>query len=92
MISTGYPIEKLVFVKGKVEEIIPKINPKEISILRLNTDWHKSTCHELVHLFPLLREKGVIIIDDDGHFKGAREAVEMTGDLTLIEKFSSRNC
>jgi predicted kinase len=50
--------------------------PNKIAILRLDTDWYESTYHELVHLFPKLVKGGVIIIDDYGHWKGAREAVD----------------
>ena len=32
--------------------------------------------HELQPLYPLLREKGVLIIDDYGHWEGARKAVD----------------
>ncbi len=74
--STGYPMDKTHFIKGKVEDTIPGILPHKISILRLDTDWYSSTYHELVHLFPLLVPKGVLIIDDYGHWQGARLAVD----------------
>lgn len=74
--STGYPINKLVFVAGDVEQTIPKVMPKKISLLRLDTDWYKSTHHELKYLFPRLSRGGVLIIDDYGHWKGARLAVD----------------
>jgi hypothetical protein len=45
-------------------------------LLRLDTDWYESTKHELVHLYPRLVPNGVLIIDDYGHWKGAREAVD----------------
>jgi O-methyltransferase len=45
-------------------------------LLRLDTDWYDSTRHELVHLFPRLSQGGVLIIDDYGHWKGARQAVD----------------
>ncbi|MBW2971244.1 TylF/MycF family methyltransferase [Candidatus Woesearchaeota archaeon] len=76
MFSIGYPAENIVFVKGKVENTIPETRPKTISLLRLDTDWYESTHHELVHLFPRLQKKGVLIIDDYGHFAGARVAVD----------------
>ena len=50
--------------------------PKQIALLRLNTDWFESTYHELVHLYPLLSKGGVLIIDDYGHWQGARKAVD----------------
>jgi len=76
LFSTGYPPEKLVFVKGKVEDTIPGIVPDRISLLRLDTDFYASTHHELVHLFPRLSKNGVIILDDYGHWLGAREAAD----------------
>lgn len=76
MITTGYPMDKIHFVKGKVEDTIPQTIPQKISLLRLDTDWYESTKHELIHLFPLLSKNGVLIIDDYGHWQGAREAVD----------------
>ena len=74
--STGYKKEKFHFIEGKVEDTIPKTTPKKIALLRLDTDWYESTRHELIHLFPLLKKYGVLIIDDYGHWKGARKAVD----------------
>ena len=55
---------------------IPKYLPGEIALLRLDTDWYKSTQHELIHLYPLLVGSGVLIIDDYGHWQGAKKAVD----------------
>ena len=74
--STGYEREKIHFVPGRVEETIPAYAPESIALLRLDTDWYESTLHELVHLFPRLSRGGVIIIDDYGHWRGARQAVD----------------
>jgi len=74
--STGYPKDKLVFVKGKVEETIPGTVPEKIAILRLDTDWYESTLHELNHLFPRVSRQGVLILDDYGYWQGARKAVD----------------
>jgi hypothetical protein len=76
MYETGYDREKISFVKGKVERTIPNSAPQTISLLRLDTDWYESTRHELLHLYPRLSHGGVIIIDDYGHFLGARKAVD----------------
>lgn len=73
---TGYPRNNIVFVKGKVEETIPKTIPSKIAILRLDTDWYESTKHELIHLFPILSKNGVLIIDDYGHWAGSKKAVD----------------
>ncbi len=74
--STGYDEEKLIFVKGMVEDTIPGLAPESIALLRLDTDWHASTRHELIHLYPRLQPGGVMMIDDYGHWQGARKAVD----------------
>ena len=63
-------------MQGPVERTIPEFAPKSISLLRLDTDWYESTRHELLHLYPLLERGGVLIIDDYGHWEGARKAVD----------------
>ena len=76
MALTGYPMERIHFVKGLVETTTPEKAPEAIALLRLDTDWYQSTIHELTHLYPRLSPRGIVIIDDYGHFKGAREAVD----------------
>lgn len=65
-------------IKGKVEETLTKKKnlPNSISLLRLDTDFYESTKIELEVLFPLLTKGGILIIDDYGHFTGARKAVD----------------
>lgn len=76
MKTVGYPDNRIFLVKGKVEDTIPYDFPGPISLLRLDTDWYESTRHELLHLYPLLVQRGVLIIDDYGHWEGARRAVD----------------
>ena len=76
VLSTGYPEGDVRFVVGRVEETVPRQAPATIAILRLDTDWYESTRHELVHLFPRVAAGGVLIIDDYGHWQGARRAVD----------------
>lgn len=76
MDHSGYDPERIRLVKGKVEDTIPHEAPLEIALLRLDTDWYESTHHELLHLFPRLAVGGVLIIDDYGHWQGARRAVD----------------
>jgi O-methyltransferase len=76
MQSTNYPIDNLIYVKGKVEDTIPENVPNKISLLRLDTDWYASTKHELLFLYPLLSKNGVLIIDDYGYWAGSKKAVD----------------
>jgi len=73
---TGYPPDRVHLVEGKVEETIPAQATERIALLRLDTDWYESTRHELAHLYPRLVSGGVLIIDDYGHYEGARRAVD----------------
>ena len=63
-------------MEGLVEETIPAKAPEKIALLRLDTDFYASTLHELRYLFPRLSKGGILIIDDYGHFLGARRAVD----------------
>jgi O-methyltransferase len=76
VLGVGYDAERIHFVKGKVEDTLPDAAPEQIALLRLDTDWYESTLHELVHLYPRLVPGGVLIIDDYGHWQGARQAVD----------------
>lgn len=74
--GVGYDPQQIYYIKGQVEDTIPSNAPDTIALLRLDTDWYESTRHELAHLFPRISEGGVIIIDDYGHWQGARRAVD----------------
>ena len=76
VLSTGYPAERVHLVRGPVEETIPGAAPDALALLRLDTDWYASTRHELEHLYPRLATGGVLIVDDYGHWEGARRAVD----------------
>jgi hypothetical protein len=77
MASTRYPSDRLHFIKGPVETTIPAQAPRgPIALLRLDTDWYESTRHEWEHLFHLVPQGGIVIIDDYGHWQGARRATD----------------
>lgn len=71
-------LEGLRFVAGDVLETLKnKENlPESISLLRLDTDWYESTKTELEVLYPKLSSRGVLVIDDYGHWDGAKLAVD----------------
>jgi len=76
LLATGYPAERLHLVRGPVEDTLPAGAPARLALLRLDTDWYESTLHELRHLYPRLAAGGVLILDDYGHWEGARRAVD----------------
>jgi O-methyltransferase len=76
LLSTGYPEDRIHFVKGDVMDTIPCPEIAEIAILRLDTDWYASTRHELEILYPMVVDGGILIIDDYGHWQGCKKAVD----------------
>ena len=75
---SSFPVKNIRYVVGDVCDTLgePVNLPSSISLLRLDTDWYKSTKKEMEVLYPLLRERGVLIVDDYGHWRGSRQAVD----------------
>jgi O-methyltransferase len=73
---TGYPDRRMHFVEGDVLQTVPGHSPSRIAVLRLDTDWYKSTLHELKHFYDLIVPHGVLIVDDYGWCRGARRATD----------------
>lgn len=83
---------KVDFIKGKVEDTLLEANnlPQEIAILRLDTDWYESTKAELNILYPKVVHGGIIVIDDYGHWKGCKKAVDEYIKENNLKVFLSR--
>lgn len=73
-----YPIDNIKYIIGDVSETLLKEDnvPEKISLLRLDTDWYKSTKVELEVLYDKLSDNGILIIDDYGHWNGCKMAVD----------------
>lgn len=77
MKTTGYPEERLHFVKGNVMDTL-KVEenlPSKIAVLRLDTDWYDSSKFELEVLYDRVSKGGVLIFDDYYLWKGQHDAV-----------------
>lgn len=64
------------YLAGPVETTLASWPVETLAMARLDTDYYESTRIELEQLFPRLSEGGALIIDDYGHFKEARRAVD----------------
>ena len=84
------PEDRFTLVQGPVEETLDSVVPDSIAVLRLDTDWYESTRKELEVLYPRLSSGAVLIIDDYGHFTGARKAVDeyfkKRGEAVLLHR------
>jgi hypothetical protein len=78
MNQSSYNKDKLHYIIGDISETLNNISniPKSISLLRLDTDWYASTKKEMEILYPILSQNGVLIVDDYGHWKGAKKAID----------------
>jgi hypothetical protein len=72
----GFVPPQVSYIEGDVLDTLAADLPEQISVLRLDTDWYESTKFELEMLYPRLQVGGVLIIDDYGHWEGARKAVD----------------
>lgn len=70
--------ESVKLVKGWFEDTLPVYVPQldPIAVLRLDSDWYKSTRYCLETLYDLVAPGGVVIIDDYHAFIGCRKAVD----------------
>ncbi len=90
MEMTGYPPSQIKYVVGKVEETLPHQAPRDVSLLRCDTDWYQSTKAELEILWPRLSCGGVILFDDYYRWQGSRKAADEYFKAHNIKIYLSR--
>tara|TARA_Y100000996_G_scaffold371113_1_gene319164 strand:+ start:4771 stop:5412 length:642 start_codon:yes stop_codon:yes gene_type:complete len=76
--STGYDSNYLHYICGDILETLKddKNIPKQIALLRLDTDWYESTKIELEVLFNKVIPRGLVVFDDYFLWNGQRKAVD----------------
>jgi hypothetical protein len=89
---SGLTSANLHFVEGDVVETLKVQSniPDRIAVLRLDTDWYDSTRMELERLYPQVTERGVILVDDYGHWLGARKALDEFVVASKVPLYISR--
>jgi O-methyltransferase len=87
--QSRFPKNNIKYIIGDVCETLNfKENiPNKISLLRLDTDWYQSTKKELEILYPILENEGILIVDDYGHWKGSKKAVDEYFEFNSIDLF-----
>ncbi len=70
------PVQRLHFVKGWFQDTLSQYQGGPIALLHIDADWYESIKVCLQHLWPSVAVGGYVVIDDYGHFKGARAAVD----------------
>ncbi|TKD53174.1 TylF/MycF/NovP-related O-methyltransferase [Sphingomonas baiyangensis] len=67
--------ERVVFVPGFFEQSLPAMGQQRFALIRLDSDSYDSVETSLEYLYPLVSKGGLVIIDD-WHLPGCRQAVE----------------
>lgn len=70
----GFPLERAVFRKGLFKETFKEPLPHRVALLHIDADWYESVLDSLRTFYPLIPTGGIIVLDDFGHWEGAREA------------------
>jgi O-methyltransferase len=82
-------------VKGWFEETLPRFRAAAgpISLVHLDGDWYRSTRIALEQLYDLVVPGGIVAVDDYGHWKGARKAVdEFIAERSLPSRIAGVEC
>lgn len=72
--KVGFPLDRAVLRQGSFRETFTAPLPERIALLHIDADWYDSVLFALETLYPLVTEGGVIVLDDFGHWEGARKA------------------
>jgi predicted O-methyltransferase YrrM len=67
--------ERIVFVVGFFADTLASLSGERFALVRLDSDSYDSVETSLDHLYPRLSKGGILIIDD-WHLVGCRQAVE----------------
>ena len=69
-------------VKGWFSDTVPAFatTQPQIAILRLDGDWYDSTMTALELLFPLVVDRGLVLVDDYGTWDGCTRAAGSADD------------
>lgn len=82
-------------VKGWFDDTVPALAKagRPIAVLRLDGDWYDSTIVCLEHLYPLVADGGVVIIDDyfdwDGCCRAVHDHLSRTGSSDRLRTSSA---
>ena len=72
--KVGFPLERVVVRKGLFKSTFREPLPQHVALLHVDADWYESVLDSLRTFYPLAGEGGIIVLDDFGHWEGAREA------------------
>lgn len=85
MALTDYPASKISYHIGDVRKTLKGKKPKEFALLRIDLDWYELVQCALVNCYGRVASGGIVIIDDYGHWQGAKKATDEFIHGRLVE-------
>ncbi len=86
----GFPLSRAVFREGNFQETFQQPLPEAVALLHIDADWYEGVLSSLRTLYPRVPPGGIIVLDDFGHWEGARRAFydfcKSEGIAPLIER------
>jgi O-methyltransferase len=84
------------FQKGLFKETFKGPLPERVALLHIDADWYDSVRDALETFYPRMPDGGIVVLDDFGHWEGAREAFYdfcMTNGIKpLLERIGYTQC
>ena len=70
--------KNIFFIEGDITKTLKQLNniPNIISILRIDTNWYKSTKIILEKLYPKLKIGGILLSNDYAYWSGSKKAID----------------
>lgn len=72
--TVRFPEDRLRLRQGPFRETFGGPRPGRVALLHIDADWHDSVLGALEAFYPLVSDGGWIVLDDFGHWEGARRA------------------
>lgn len=72
--AVDFPLGRALFRDGPFQETFRQPLPGRISVLHIDADWYDSVLSALETFYPAVSPGGWILLDDFGHWEGARRA------------------
>jgi O-methyltransferase len=68
--------EQIFLISGLFEQTLPRYLKSPIAFAHVDCDWYSPVMFCLQQLYPLLVDRGTIIVDDYNHWEGCTKATD----------------
>ena len=69
-----FPLDRVVLRRGTFRDAFREPPPSKVALLHIDADWYESVLSALQTFYVAVADGGLIVLDDFGHWEGARKA------------------